>query len=711
MDEKEIIIKINELFDKDSKYYTEEDIRKKLNIKGEEQLILLNKTLEVLIEEGILFEGKNGYYKLFSKVKDFAFGQININKNGTGFVHTSDGYIILIENCDLNGALNKDNVVVSNIYSKRKDYYSGEIYKVVKRYNENVVFEVVGNGKCASLIPYNINDNVSINIKNYELADLVDGTLVLVKVGCQKINDFYEASIVKTIGYKNDPDIDIKLILEKYDIPITFSEEIESEAKSLPKEVEEDELINRVDLRRENVFTIDCDSTKDRDDAVSIKKLDNGNYLLKVSIAHVSHYITEDTKSYEEALIRCMSHYPSDSCIPMLHPIISNGICSLNPGVDRLTRTVAMEINEMGEVVNYEIYNSVINSRIAMSYSKVNEVLDGNILDEYIPYIEDLKLMEELNNILNKAREKRNYINFNTLEIEAHKDSYGEIISFTNNNYKTAGQIIENFMLLANTTVYNHYSWFILPYRVHEAPSDEKVKDVIKVLKSSNINIPKINNISARSLKTIIERLDNTEVALIVREYLLKSMQKATYDTNNKGHFALQYDIYGHFTSPIRRLPDLLMHMIIDKIESFDYSENSLNNFEAFLNDTCKRVNKIEKIDRIIEEETLEMLMAKYMEHHIGEEFSAYITDIGKNSMFVRTTNLIKGKIKLSNIYDDNYYYDDNKKAIVGRKTKKKYQIGNKVVVLVKDACTSTRTVNFEIPNEKVLTKKNENLT
>lgn len=701
----EIVKLLEKLFSKDTRYHGKNEIIKSLNIKGEDNQKLLDIALEILVEDGIIFFDKKQGYRIFPTNSGFAFGELQINKSGTGFVHTSNGYTILIENCDLNGALNGDSVIVSNIYAKRKDYYSGEIYKITKRKTGNVIFEVIGNGNTASIVPYNINESVNVDIDISEFKNLIDGDLILVNVGCESNNGVFKGTINKVIGHKDDPNIDIRLIAEKLNIPVDFPEEVIEEAKTLPTEVREEDLIGRVDLREENIFTIDCDKTKDRDDAVGIKKLDNGNYLLKVSIAHVSYYVKPGMLLFDEAVRIGSSHYPGNTCIPMLPHIISNGICSLNPNVDRLTRTVEMEINQKGEVVDYSIYLSVINSKMAMSYSNVNRVLNGEFVEGYDKYAEDLKLMEELNNILIKAREKRNYINFDTLEIETKEDSNGNVIEFIKNDYGTAGQIIENFMLLSNTTVYKDYSWNTLPYRVHEAPNEERVKEIIKLLRTSGIDLPKIQNVNCYTLKKLIDSLDDSELSLVIKEHLLKSQKKAKYDTYNIGHFALQYDTYGHFTSPIRRIADLITHTIIDNIENFDYSNEAIEDFEKFVNEICKKANDIEKKDKLLEDETLDMLMAKYMEDKIGEEFNAIITDISKQGMMVRTDEYIRGKIRIENILDDKYYYDNDKKAIIGRGNKKKYQIGNKVVVLVRDASKATRTVNFEIPNQKVLKK------
>ena len=477
-------------------------------------------------------------------------------------------------------------------------------------------------------------------------------------------------------------------------------QEVIKEAKSLPTSVTEEEIKDRKDLRDEVILTLDCDGTKDRDDAVGVKKLPNGNYLLKVNISHVSHYVTKESKSFEEALRRTSSHYPLHFCIPMLHHIISNGICSLHGGVDRLTRTVEMEFNSLGEVVNYDIYKSVINSKKAMTYSEGNDILNNP--NSTFKYKYDLNLMRELNIILERAKNKRNYINFDVEETHIVQDANNNITGFTPTDHGECGKIIENFMLVANETVYKHFAWFILAYRVHEVPDQDKVNEMLNLLRESCIKVPKLNNVSSAALKNLINNLDTSEVSQIIKSYLLKSQKKARYDTVNVGHFALQYMTYGHFTSPIRRIMDLIMHMTIDNIEKFDYSEDSIKEFEKFLNEVCERTNRIEKIDRQVNEECMEMEMAHYMENHIGEEYEVYVTEIGRHSMLVKTTDHIRGKIKLENMEDDKYYYDNDKKAIIGKHNKRKYQIGNHFIALVKDACKETRTVNFEIPKQLV---------
>jgi len=699
-DLKELIVKY---FEKDKKFHTELELRKKLNIKGEKQTDIFNCALKELIEDGCLFfDCKNGY-RIFTNDIGLAYGEIEINKAGNGFVHTKDNYTIFIKHDDLNGALHGDKVIVNSIDNGRRDEFEGKVDKILKRKNGKAVFEVVGNGYDAVLIPNNKNEEVMITINKNELKSLVDGELVIVSIGTECINDEFIAHIESSLGFKSDPDIDIKLLANKYNIPIEFSKEALDEADNLPTEVCEEDLVGRIDLRDKEIITIDCDNTKDRDDAVYVEKLDNGNYKLITSIASINYYVKKGSKLFEEALERNTSHYPNNTCIPMFPKRISNGICSLNEKVDRLTKSCEMEINSNGEVVDYKIYNSVIKSRKAMKYSEVNEVLNGNNIDSYEEFRNQLILMDELSTILEKAKIKRDYMNFDIPDIEIIQDENGKPLNFKESKQGKAEKLIENFMLITNTTVAENYSWFPFIYRIHETPNEETVKGFIDLLNSSGFNIPNVTNINERTLKGILEKTKCSDKMNIIRTTLLKSMKRARYDTNNIGHFALQLEKYCHFTSPIRRIADFMVHTIIDDLENFEYTEDNINKLEKDLYIISQNASTAEKNDRDMEYEAMAMIMAEYMENHIGEEFEAYITEVYQHGMFAKTKNMISGKIRLDDILDDKYLFDYKKNAIVGKKNKKRYRIGDKVYVIVKSANKENRTIDFEIGKQKSL--------
>ena len=688
-------------FNQNKKGFSLKELRKNFNIKGEEQTNIFNSALNMLIEDGSLFfDGKT--YKLFTPDLGLAYGEIEINRNGNGIVYTKLG-TIFIDKQNLNGALNGDKIIISNIKKiNTKMIYQGDVFKVLKRRSGKITFKVSGNGFDASLIPYNENNTVDVIINKNEFKDLKDGDYVIVDVSTEKIDNKYYAEITKIINNTNSKDIDVKILFEEYNIPTEFSEEALSEAKQLPTEVSKNEIKDRIDLRDKQVLTIDCDNTKDRDDAIYVEKLPNGNYKLYVNISDVSHYVKNGSKLFEEALIRCNSHYVNNTCNPMFPQELSNGICSLNANVDRLTKTVEMEIDNNGHVIDYNIYKSVINSKKAMKYSKVNRVLNGESIKGYDEFAPQLKLMDELNVILENARHNRNYIDFDIRDIEQVENSLGEVIDFKQAETGKAQLMIENFMVIANETVAKHFYWLPFIFRVHEAPNEESVKELINLLRMSGYDIPKYNNVNEKILNGILVKLNDVDNLDIAKSKLLRRMKKARYSVDNAGHYALQLRHYCHFTSPIRRIADFVIHSIIDDVETFDYSDENIRFLENSLRKVCEDASRLERLSKELEEKGMLIEMAKYMEKHIGETYDAYITELYQHGMLAKTENMVVGKIKFEDMEDDKYYFDYDKNAIIGKKTKKKYTIGQKVCVIVKDVSKANKTINFKIENQKV---------
>ena len=567
-----------------SGFISEGQLKHNLNIVGEEQTTSFYSELETLLEEGCLFFDEKRGYELFPEHQGYAYGKIEIKNEGYGFVEVADGNVIYIGEDNLNGALNEDVVIVSNITFGRKGDYRGSVYKVVKRSSYEVIFEVIGSGYNAILKPYNPNDKVLVDINRNQFKNLVDGELVSVSVGCDKIGDKYIANINGVVGHRNDADLDLKLIYYKYNVPVDFSREALEEAQNLPTWVSDKEIKGRVDLRDKEIVTIDCVDTKDRDDAVYVERLSNGHYKLYVSISHISYYVKRDSSLYKEACSRRTSHYPIKTCNPMFPHKLSNGICSLDPNVDRLARTCEMEFDGSGNLVDYNIYLSVIRSRKAMNYDDANLVIEGYNIPGYLKYLEQLKLMVELNDLLDMKRRLRNCLEFDIDKIE---------LSNSNNGFELASKgkfqrVIENFMLVTGHTVASHYSWLPFIYRIHESPSEDVVRNVIKILVKSGFDIPNYRNINAKTIKDIIDRVGNSEEGRIVRNILLHSMKRARYNVINIGHFALQYDIHSHFTSPIRRIADFRIHMLLDELDGFEYSENSIARLEKDLLEICR---------------------------------------------------------------------------------------------------------------------------
>lgn len=697
----ELMISIVEYFKHNNKGFSIKELRKNFEIKGEEQTDVFNNALNLLVEDGSLFfDGKT--YKLFTPDLGLAYGEIEINRMGNGVIHTPYG-IIFVDNNNLNGALNGDKVTISNIIkSPRRNNYEGKVFQVLKRRTGRIVYKVKGEGFDAKLIPYNENENIEIFINKNQFKNLRNGDYIVVEVSTEKRDNKFLAEIDKVITTENDKNKDVRILFEEYDIPVDFPEDVMEEARNLPAEVTEQEIIGRKDLRNKQFLTIDCDNTKDRDDAICIEKLPNGNYKLYVSISDVSHYVKPGTKLFEEALKRCNSHYVNNTCNPMFPVELSNGICSLHANVDRLTKTVEMEIDSNGDVLNYDIYKSVINSKRAMKYSNVNKVLDGISVNGYDEFAFELKIMNELNHILENKRNERNYIDFDVRDVEQIENEFGEVVDFKRGETGNAQLLIENFMVLANETVAKHFYWLPFVFRIHEEPNKQAVDDVLELLRDAGYNIPNCKNVDARTLNGILKGLSKTDKLDIAKSIILRRMKRARYAVNNSGHYALQLRNYCHFTSPIRRIADFMIHTIIDGIDELDYSNEGISKLEKELQVVCENASRIEKISKEIEEKGMQLEMARYMEKYVGKGFNAYVTEIYQHGMLAKTENMIVGKIKLEDILDDKYYFDYDKNAIIGKKSKKKYTIGQKVYVVVKDASKANRTISFKIDDEKV---------
>ena len=690
-------------FEQNNKKLTATELKKQFKIKGEKQTDIFDSAINTLVEDGSLFfDGKT--YKLFTRDLSIAYGEIEINNIGNGIIHTKYG-TIFIDNANLNGALNGDKVTIHEIKkSKKQDCYEGKIYQVLKRNTGKVVFKVEGNGMEAVLTPYNKNNNVDIIINKNEFKDLRDGDYVVVEVFTEKKDNKFLAEINKVIGNTESKEIDVRILFEEHNIPVEFSKDVEKEAKNLPTIVSQEEINDRIDLRNKPILTIDCDNTKDRDDAIYVEKLPNGNFKLFVNISDVSHYVKRNSKLFKEALRRCNSHYINNTCNPMFPKELSNGICSLNANVDRLTKTIEMEINKDGQVVEYSIYKSVINSKKAMKYSKVNKVLNNEAVEGYEEFTQQLKTMNELNIILENARHQRNYIDFDIRDVEQIEDNYGEIIDFKQAETGNAQLMIENFMVIANETVARHFYWIPFIFRIHEEPNEKSIKEVLDLLRNSGYKIPPYKNINEKTLKGILKELSKTDKLDIAKSKILKRMKRARYCTENLGHYALQLDHYCHFTSPIRRIADFIIHTIIDEIDTINYSKENLDLLQKELQEICNDASRTEKLSKYLEEKGMLYQMAKYMKKHIGKEFEAYITEIYEHGMLAKTNNMIVGKLDIDDMKDDEYYYDYDKNAIIGKKNKQKYTIGDKVYVIVKDASKTNKIVNFILKDQK--TKK-----
>lgn len=538
-------------------------------------------------------------------------------------------------------------------------------------------------------------DNKYVDVPSNEYSRLVEGSRVLIKLK----NDGLNGNIVEIIGHKDDPGIDLIQIALSKCFSLDFSEEYLKELEKFPNHVKEDEIKGRLDLRNKLIYTIDCDNTKDMDDAISVEKKENGNYVLGVHIADVSHYVKLGSEIFKEAFKRGNSLYMLNTVIPMIHKFLSNGICSLNPSVDRLTKSCFMEIDKDGNIVDYKIVKSVIRSKKKMKYSEVNKLLEENkMVAGYEPFIDNLKLANELNNILNKARIERGYVKFMSNDLIVELDKNNKPLEFKMQEQKTAETMIENCMLMANQTVAINYSWLPFIYRIHEMPDKNTVINILQFLKKLGYNIPLIKNVdNQKALQGILRDLSSDKDFKIISNFILRGMKKAKYSTENTGHFALAYEHYTHFTSPIRRLSDLMIHILIDLYEKNNYMINEeIENLEQLLIDVCIQASFKERKAIEAENEANAMKMAEYMEGHINEYFNGKIINIDSSGVTVEVNNII-GHVNFSDIKKDSYKFNKENFTLFGKKTKQTLKIGDNVRIKVLSASKEYRTIDFAI--------------
>ena len=680
------------------------EIKRELKINGNEEELLLERCLKALEYGGIIFQDDKGRYSLLSKSPSLIQGKVHFLTSGDAVITSSDNTEVFISKDNAKGLLEKDIVLVNNLRMDKKNNIYGILYKIVKRNLEQISCEVVFENGKNTLIPYNSKCKSEIKIDQKTLDKYGVGEILLIGLDEKELYDGY---LIKKLGHKDEPDIDEKTIAYDHGFETDYSNKYLKELEQIPTKVDsEKEVKKRRDLRDKNLFTIDGKDTKDIDDSVGIEILPNGNYKLYVSIADVSHYIKDNTAICNEAFRRATSVYMNDTCIPMFHPKISNGICSLHPGVDRLTKTCELIISPEGEVLSYDIYKSIIHSRKKMTYEDVNKILiDGKDVCGYEDFKDDLLIMNELSKKLNIQKEKRGYLNFNREEIKTKGKGYN--IEFEKRMQQDAEKLIENFMLLANEAVAEYMTYRGLPsiYRVHESPDEDKVLNFVEMLNKMGFHFKTCKNVTSKKyMQNLVDELmnrDDLDKDIYSELLLISTMKRAKYSNYNLGHYGLALKNYTHFTSPIRRYADLQIHKLLDLYLSFpniDYNE-----LDKYLGEVANQCTKMSLEADKAEREAKKMRMAEYMEHHIGEEFDGIITYIGSRYINVRTSCGIIGVINYSNLYDDDYVYYFEENKIVGKNTGNSYTLGSPITFTVMDASKKNRTINFMTGKKKDL--------
>ena len=675
-----------------------EEIDSLLNLKTIEETKEMNDSLKELEAEGEIYFSNKNKYMLFSD-SNLRKGTLRVNKKGYGFVEVLNEEDVFIPIDNINGAIDKDTVAVEIIETKSDGKREGRIVRVIKRNLSTVVGEIYFKKGVGHIIPDDKKLKLDIEIPKKKNLGSVDGHKVVVEIESIEKKKCV-GKVIKILGHKNDPGVDIISIVEKYEIKYEFDQSVVKQLDSIPEEISESDKVGRRDLTGEVIFTIDGDDTKDIDDAISVEKLENGNYKLGVHIADVSYYVREGSPLDLEAMERGTSVYLVDRVIPMLPHKLSNGICSLNPDVERLAISCVMEIDSKGKTVDYEIFESVIKSRIQMTYKKVNRVLKGEVVEGYEPYESHLKLMKELADIIRNHKNERGYIDFDTDEPKILVDENCVPTEIVLRDRGAGENMIEDFMIQANECVATHIFYMDLPfvYRVHEYPKEDKIKSFLAFVSSLGYTVPSdIRDISPKSMQKLLYFLKDKKEYKVLSSQLLRNMQKAVYSPQNIGHYGLASKCYTHFTSPIRRYPDTTVHRLLRTyMFNNDMSNDTIRHWEEKLVYVTDHSSVKERSSVDCEREVEDMKMAEYMEKHIGETYPGMISTVTNFGMFVQLDNLIEGLVKINDL-NGFYDYQEESQMLIDEKTHNMYRLGDKVLVKVIGASKEERTIDFEI--------------
>jgi ribonuclease R len=664
-------------------------------------------TLEELEDEGKIIKTKKGKYALPEFFKIYV-GKIQIAVRGFGFVIIENAEMkdVFVPASALMGAMNGDKVMVKlNKVGGENQKSEGEVIKIVLRANSRLVGTYEESKNFGFVVPDDQKIRKDIFVSRNNTLGAKQGDKVVLEVTkWPEDRRNPEGKIVEILGQSGEPGVDILAVIRTFNLPEVFNHRVLEEADKVPTEAEPDEIAKREDFRNETVITIDGKDAKDLDDAIHIRKMDNGNYELGVHIADVTHYVKENSIIDKEALNRATSVYLLNRVIPMLPERLSNGICSLNPKVNRLVLSCVMEIDANGDVVNHRIVEGVIKTVERMNYDDVSDILEGSFtpdLKEKYSYLEaDLGHMKDLADILFNKRERRGAIDFDFAETKISLDGDGKPIHVGKVERRVAHRLIESFMLAANETVAEHMFWLELPfvYRIHEDPKPEKIEALNKFLYHFGYKIKGgPDDIHPKAIQALIEEVEGKKEEHVISKLTLRSLKQAKYSPHNEGHFGLAAKHYCHFTSPIRRYPDLQIHRIIKDLLNGRMDEKRIQDLRKIVDAVSIQSSEKERNAELAEREVDDMKMAEYMVQFIGETFSGVISTITSFGMFVELENTVEGLIRLENLDDDYYVYDESRMQLVGERTKKLFELGGEVEVVVIGASPELRQIDFEL--------------
>ncbi len=636
------------------------------------------------------------------------------NQKGFGFVKVEgEENEIYIAKENSKNALNGDKVLVKILQeegtgSNKDKSAEGKVVEILK-HEKDVVVGIFQNSKnFGFVVPDDKNFGTDIFISKKDFGKARNNHKVLVKITkFPEKGKNAEGKVIEVIGNVNEAGVDMLSLIKEHNLPSTFPKSVVKEAQKFGQAIDKSDIKNRVDLRDKIIFTIDGEDAKDLDDAVRVEKLENGNYRLEVHIADVSHYVKENSLLDQEALLRGTSIYMLGRVIPMLPRELSNGLCSLNAGEDRFTLSCIMEIDKKGKVVSSQVYKAVINVTERMSYKDVQKIIDASdkdVLKRYEPYIQEFKNMEELAQILKARRVENGYLNLDIPESKIELDVNGRVTNIAKYQTTFANEIIEQFMLTANETIAEKFYWLEAPfiYRVHEEPDLEKVQDLNKFLFNFGLKI-KANkdNIYPKEFAKVLEEIKGKEEEKVISTLVLRTLKVARYEAENSGHFGIASKYYCHFTSPIRRYPDLFIHRIISKYleENYILDDEELERYTEQAEDRAKKSSEREKVATTVEREAEKIKKAEYMESKIGNEYDGIISSVTQFGIFVELENTVEGLIRFEDLGDEYFIYDEERKRLIGERTNKTYKIGDKIKIRVKNASKLLRQIDFESVN------------
>lgn len=641
--------------------------------------------------------------------KEEIIGTYRKNQKGFGFVKIEDQEDeIYISRENSKNALNGDTVAIKIIAEKEGDKkQEGKIVKIVRHEKDTVVGTFQKSRNFAFVVPDDKNFGTDIFISKANWGKARDKKKVLVQIlKYPEKGKNAEGKVIEVLGGINEAGVDMLSLIKQYELPYKFPDEVVAEAKAYGDKIDSSDLPRRRDLRNDIIFTIDGEDAKDLDDAIHVEKLENGNYKLDVHIADVSHYVREKTELDKEAYLRGTSIYMLGRVIPMLPRELSNGICSLNAGEDRYTLSCSMEITPKAKIVSSDIYKGVIRVTERMCYTDVQKILDRSdetVLKRYEKYISYFDLMAELANILKAKRKENGYLNLEIPESKIILDENGVAIDVKKYETYFANEIIEQFMLIANETVAEKFYWLQAPfiYRNHEAPDVDKVKELNKSLYNFGykIKISKEEIIYPNEFAKILEDVKGKDEEKVVSNIILRTLRVAKYEAENKGHFGIASKYYCHFTSPIRRYPDLFIHRIISKYLDNDYLVNDfwIKKYEKRAEKKAENCSERERVATKVEREAEDIKKAEFMESKIGEEYEGIVSSVTNFGIFVELDNTVEGLIRYEKLGDEYFIYNEEKRQAIGEHTGKVYQIGDKVKIRVANASKLMRQIDFEI--------------